>query len=134
MVIINHWIMGALWFILTIWIGDPSHLKIIEGIIIKFLWAGQSDSAKHWVDVATVMLPKDQGGLGVISVTNQVQALAGKVTLEALMDRKHPLETILRHHIQTLSFKRWGTTDFSWVFNHYKTLSIDCSVALLNVF
>lgn len=106
--IINHWILVALWFLLTLWVGDPAQLKVIKTTIIKFLWAGQKDSARHRVDAAIVTREKKHGGLGVLSITEQVIALAGKNILWTITAGGHLLKTIIQHRIRALSLKRWG--------------------------
>lgn len=44
-VIINHWILGTIWFILALWVGCSQQLKVVQTTIIKFLWAGEKESA-----------------------------------------------------------------------------------------
>lgn len=66
-VIINHWILGAIWFILSLWVGDKEQLKAIETCITKFLWADQKETARHRVDADTITHPKSKGGLEAIS-------------------------------------------------------------------
>lgn len=112
-VIINHWIQGAIWFILALCVGSPQQLKALQSIIIKFLWAGEKESARHRVDILTITSPKSQGGVALISLTDQGTALASKLVLWATEDDVHPLQCILQGKIQELSFRRWGTRDFS---------------------
>lgn len=68
---------------LTIWIGDPFQLKLFEGLL-KFLWAGQKDSTRNRVDAETITRSKKNGGLGVLSLSDQVRALVAKLILWAL--------------------------------------------------
>lgn len=55
-IIINHLILGALWFMLCLWIGDPKALKAIEQMILQFLWAGKLFSTRHTVDFLMITL------------------------------------------------------------------------------
>lgn len=84
MLMINHIILVALWFTLTIWIGDPSNLKTLEAIIVTFLWAGQKYIARNWVDFETTTRSKEFGGLGLLSISDQVKALLAKLIIWAL--------------------------------------------------
>lgn len=101
-IVINHLILGVLWFMLCLWIGDLEALKAIEKEIFKFLWAGQLLFARHHVDFLTITLPKDRGGLGLLLLFDQVRALLGKLIVWTLAKRPHALKTILQSHIRAL--------------------------------
>lgn len=70
-VIINHLSLGTLWFMLCLWIGDPEVLKAIEKVIFQFLWVEQLFFARHRVDFLMVTLPKHQGGLGLLFLSDK---------------------------------------------------------------
>lgn len=119
---------------LALWTGDENTIKAIEVKIINFLWAGQLDSARHKVDHLTVIRPKNQDGLGVLSLSDQVKALLGKTMVWTVSEKPHPLHTILKHRICELFMKCWGIPNFSWVFYPCKTLPTNASPICLNLY
>lgn len=87
----------------------------------------------HRVKFTTIIKHKSDGGLGMISIKFQVRALAGKIIVWAISDGTHPLQIILRHVIQEMSYHKWGISDFSWVFTPYQTRSINASTTISNL-
>jgi hypothetical protein len=69
------------------------------------------------VDLDTLHKSKKEGGLGLISVSNQVKCLLAKFILWVIVEGTHPLQLIIRYKLQELSYKKWGMKDLSWVFN-----------------
>lgn len=92
--IISHLILGTLWFMFIIWIGDPTHLKAFESILIKFLLVGQYNFSRNSVNAYTITLAKIFRGLGLLSWCNKVRALGKKLILWALGKGDHPLKKI----------------------------------------
>lgn len=131
---INHMLLGSLWYLLTLWTGDQAYLLELERSILNFLWAGSDTKTRNRVDKATVYLSKAKGGLGVISIMQQVNALAGKFILWATSTGDHPLQLLLRRQISSLTEKKWGVPGVAWVYNPCTTLPVGTSKAMLNIF
>lgn len=89
--LINHVFEGALWYILTLGAGHKE-LEQLEKMIADFLWAGNMEAARHRVKWNTIIFPRSQGGLGIVSVQEQVWALVGKIILWVISPRDHPLQ------------------------------------------
>lgn len=54
---------------------------------------------RHRVDYETMTRPKDEGGLGVLSVTSQVRSLVAKYVLFAIEDGDHLLQDLQQSKI-----------------------------------
>lgn len=109
-VIANSLLLGCIWFMLTVWAGKPEFLKRIQRTVERFVWKGRSR-----IRGSITALPKADGGLNIIGVEAQYKALTGKFMLWILMSGPHPLRSILRAHIEGVSWRRWGTRDLSWI-------------------
>lgn len=70
-------------------------------------------------------MPKEKGGLGLISIDHQILALATKLILWVISHGEHQLKMILREKIYQLSLCKHGVADFSWVFLPCKTLPLN---------
>jgi hypothetical protein len=54
-VLANHWILSSVWYLLTLYPGDPKDLDDIQRQIVEFIWAGQKEGkTRHRVDAATI--------------------------------------------------------------------------------
>lgn len=95
---------------LTVWAGKPEFLKKIQRLVDRFVWKGRPR-----VRGSTTALPKENGGLNLLRVESQFKALTGKFLLWIMMNGKHPLRDILREHIESVSWRRWGTRDLAWI-------------------
>jgi hypothetical protein len=49
MVITKQLMQSSLWYLLTLWPGSDAELKEIDRRIVRFLWAGQKETAQHRV-------------------------------------------------------------------------------------
>lgn len=72
----------------------------------------------------TVALPKLEGGLGLIGVEDQYNALTQNLMLWILAIGDHPLRRILQNHIKKVLERRWGTPDLSWLVSKCGTLNM----------
>lgn len=112
-VVANSLILNTLWYLLTLWAGEPSFLRKIQRQIDAFVWDGRPR-----VDYMTITQGKAKGGLGLLSVQEQYNAIAGNLMLWILGPGQHPLQIILRSHVSGLSAKRWGVPDLAWLVTH----------------
>lgn len=109
-IVANSIILGSIWYLITLWAGDLSFLNQIQSRIDRFIWAGRPRVRR-----ATVTNPKAMGGLGLLSVMDHFNAMIGNLMLWILSDSFHPLQRILQQHITSLSYRKWGHPDFTWV-------------------
>jgi hypothetical protein len=84
--------------------------------MVCFLWAGNKTTAQHRVNYATVIQPKQEGGLGYIGIPDQVNCLAAKFVLWTVSDREDELKAILSRRIRELSLRKWGVHNYLWVY------------------
>lgn len=106
----NSLILGCIWYLLILWAGEERFLKRLQQMVDSFIWQGRNQVAR-----ATITLGTAEGGLGQIGIVAQYRAVTGSLIIWVTMSGHHPLRSILRGHIETLSQRRWGTADLSWV-------------------
>lgn len=98
----------------------------IQRKIDNFVWAGRSRVAR-----ATVALP--EGGLGLLGVEAQFNALASNILLWLLAPGEHPLQVILRSHIGVASARKWGSEDLTWIVTPCGTMKLEGSAPWRNL-
>jgi hypothetical protein len=103
LVIIKQLLLSSVWYFLTLWSSTEMELKCLEQKMVRFLWARQKDRALHRVNYQTIIKPRAQGGLGYISITQQVDSLASRLILWAISAGEDDLKTLLRQRIMDLS-------------------------------
>lgn len=131
--VINHIIVAALWYILNLWTGNAEELRALEKKIVHDLWVGDMETARHRVKLNIVELPKDRGGIGLISLIQQVRALASKLILWAITDEDHPLKKLMQASFREMSLKRWGIPNFAWVLLSCMTTPANTSKLFTNL-
>lgn len=94
----NCLILGSIWYILTLWAGDLAFLTKLQKHIEAFVWAG-----KARVNRNTTTQCKAKGGLGLMLISEQYQALARNLLVWALGPGDHPLRLLLFAHLRELS-------------------------------
>lgn len=121
-VVANGLVMGCLWFLLIMWAGEVSFLKKLQRLIDNFVWTGRS-RVHHTI----IALTPTEGGLGLISIINQYQALSGSLMLWVAMTEERPLQGILQNHISQVSQRRWGTPGLAWMVTNCRHLKMEGS-------
>lgn len=100
--LVNQYILAALWYLLNLWPRNNKDLEELERLVHKYIWT-QSNSTIHKMDALTLYLSRANGGLGALSLSHQVFALATKLTMWALSTGHHPLKRIIQSYIIELS-------------------------------
>ena len=116
-VIANHLVSSSLLYLLTLWAGNRGELHKLQTIITRFVWGGQDQRVQHRVSLEMITKPKEEGGLGLIAIDAQTQALSGRVIIWTMWRDRAPnlLRKILSLYIFDLSKKCWGSRDYTWV-------------------
>lgn len=97
----NSLLLGCIWYLITVWAGKREFLGRLQRMVDKFVWAGRSR-----VDRATIAKPRAEGGLGLLSVEAQFQALSSRIMLWILGEGNHPLQrNSPRSHSECVSEK-----------------------------
>lgn len=121
---------STLWYTFSLWVGTAADIAKLESCILRFIWT-QNDSTRYKVDFASIILPTLKGGLGLVSISQQVKALLAKMIIWAISDGHHQLKTIIQGKIMDMSERKYGIRDYSSVFFPCRSMQ---SPALQNVF
>lgn len=119
--IANLLVISALGYMATLWTRSLAQLELMDRVIKDFIWSGQATGKTCQVDYATLIRPKDKGGMGLISVKHQTMAKVGKVMLWSVGEGEHTLQWILRAKIADLSTRRRGLRDYAWMISPIRT-------------
>lgn len=106
----NSLILSTIWYMVTLWAGDFAIFAKLQKKVEEFLWAGRSRVCR-----TTTTQSKANGGLGLLLISEQYQAIVGNLMLWVLGPDPHPLRSILCSHIRNLSQRKWGFPDFTWI-------------------
>lgn len=82
----NQLVGNACWYMLQIWLGKKEVFEKFDKKFNDFVWSGKELGKRPCVDYATILKPKDQGGLGFISFKVQTTAMVGKAIMWAAQD------------------------------------------------
>lgn len=77
----NQLITSACWYMLQLWPGKKEVLEAFDKKVKDFVWSGKDMGRRPRVDYETILKPRDQGGLGLISFKAQKTTMAGKAVL-----------------------------------------------------
>lgn len=73
--IANTLLLGCIWYLITVWAGQPCFLGKLQRLINIFIWAGRSRVVR-----GTVALPRAEGGLGLFTCMQPLNAGGGWLT------------------------------------------------------
>jgi hypothetical protein len=74
-VVANHLVLSGLWYVLTLCAIEPARLKLLQKLIVAFVWGARVERVRHKVSADILMLPKSQGGLGLLDISIQARTL-----------------------------------------------------------
>jgi hypothetical protein len=116
-VLSNHLISSSAWYYLTLWNGTEAELEVMQRKVVRFIWAGQSEGARHRVDGITLCKAKADGGLGLLHIPKQTRALTSRLILWSTHegDEDNLLRELLQSYFRQLSRECWGLDDYTWV-------------------
>lgn len=127
---INHVILSALWYILSLWVGNDKELKELEKIIAHFLWFGQLEMMAQGQSI------NNRSPSWPRSAWTNFHTPSGKGPC-----RKNHLMgylgwipwSLAAHALQGfcgMSLCKWGLDDFSWIFSLCNTLPCEASLVV----
>lgn len=102
-VVANQMVSSSLWYIIQLWPGKIQALEDLDRQIRNFVWSGQEDYTQPRVDYETLLLPKDNRGMGLILVKCQFCTLAGSLILWSTREGDQTLQHIIRKNLGDLS-------------------------------
>ena len=84
--VVNQVLLATAWYVASCWCFSRSCVAQLRRLVRNFLWCGSDGSGTTRAPVAwqTVILPQAEGGLGVIDLKLQSQALLGKLVIRGL--------------------------------------------------
>lgn len=102
-IVANQMVSSSLWYIIQLWPGKIQALEDLDRQIRNFVWSGQEDYTQPRVDYETLLLPKDNRGMGLILVKCQFCTLAGSLILWSTREGDQTLQHIIRKNLGDLS-------------------------------
>ena len=91
-VVANQVLLAKMWYITSCWIFSSSCISQVQRLIRNFLWSGRDGSpARAKVAWSAIVLPIEQGGLGIVDPACQSRALLGKFVVRGLLPGPEPL-------------------------------------------
>lgn len=109
MVIANHLVAFALWYILTLVATNPRRLHQLSQILVAFIWSKEGWVSKHKCPEWLLTLAKRFGGLGLVDVALQAKILCLYVFLWALELGFHPLQRLIKHESCRVALTHYGS-------------------------
>ncbi len=116
----NQVLLASMWYMAAAWNPNPAMCNQIRGIVRNFIWSEKASNARAKVKWETLVLPTDQGGLGIIDPKAQSEALLAKLFVKGLTPGGEPWKELLRHKANQvrLPVHNLGpsTQDINWMF------------------
>ena len=99
--VVNQVLLASLWYVAACWCGTKKQLDQIRSLVRNYLWGGADGERRSPARVAwaTVIAPKSEGGLGILDVELQVQALLAKWVTRCLRPGGGKWRAILLHRM-----------------------------------
>jgi len=116
----NQVLLASMWYIAAAWNPNPAMCSQIRGIVRNFIWSRKASNARAKVKWETLVLPTDQGGLGIIDPKAQSEALLAKLFIRGLAHGGEPWKELLRHRANQVRLSVHGlgpsTQNINWMF------------------
>lgn len=96
--VVNQVLLATAWFITSCWMLQPRVSSQLKRLVRNFLWAGSDGTrdTRARVRWSTVILPLEEGGLGIINPEIQSRALISKLIVRGLFPGNEPWKAFLR--------------------------------------
>ena len=108
----NQVILASVWYIASCWMLHSGIIAQVRRLVRNFLWGGSDGTrdTRARVRWATLILPRDEGGLGIIDPEIQIRALLSKLIVRGLFPGNEPWKKFLHAALQTVA-PRFGMRD-----------------------
>ena len=99
--VVNQVLLATAWYIASCWMLHPGVISRLRRLVRNYLWAGSDGTQDTRARVAwhTYILPRAEGGLGIIDLEIQSRALISKCIIRGLFPGNEPWKAFLRHAI-----------------------------------
>ena len=100
--IANQVLLSSMWYFTSCWIFVNSRITQIQRLIRNFLWSGSEDGhVRSKVAWATLIKPRELGGLGLIDPESQSKALLVKLMIRGHLPGTARWKELLKNRILT---------------------------------
>lgn len=109
--IVNQVLMSSLWHFNAIWARSKRFLMRIKALLCNYLCFGSENMARAWVSWDCT-LPKNVGGLNLISPDDAMKALMSQWIIQDLIPGKLNLRIFVRYLYEVATFLPRSTGSF----------------------
>ncbi|MCO5560919.1 hypothetical protein L7F22_014539 [Adiantum nelumboides] len=97
--VVNQVLLATAWFTTSCWTLYPQALSCLRRLVRNFLWGGSDGTrdTRTRVSWRTVILPKQEGGLGIIDPEMQSATLLSKLIVRGLYLGEEPWKQFVIH-------------------------------------
>jgi hypothetical protein len=78
-VVANHLILSGLWYVLTLNALNSKRLQRLQSLVVAFIWGSRYLRGRHRISKEIILLPCDLGGLGLLDLAQQANALDQRI-------------------------------------------------------
>jgi hypothetical protein len=93
----NQVLFASMWYMATSWNSNPKMCNQVRGVVRNFIWSGKATNARAKVKWETLVLLTSQGGLRIIDLKTQSEALLAKLLIRVFAPGGEPWKELLRH-------------------------------------
>ena len=108
-IVVNQVILSTMFSVTSFWIFVKSAITQIQRLIRNFLCSrGEGSVAKAKVALSTLILPKSEGGLGLIDPEIQIKAMLAKLVVREQLPGAETWKILLRFPLLGLVLEKVG--------------------------
>ena len=103
----NQVLLASVWYIASCWMMHSGMMKQVRRLIRNFLWGGSDGTTDTRARVrwSTIILPREDGGLGIIDPEMQCKALLTKFIVRGLFPGNETWKLMLRSVLDTVTLR-----------------------------
>jgi hypothetical protein len=128
----NQVLLASMWYLAACWNPNLRMTTQIRGVRRNFISTGKDAPACAKVKWETLILPAAQGGLGIIDLKAQSEALLAKLMIQGLSLGGEPWKEIIRSKVDQIKLPVHSMgpdiSDVNWIFAAPKLKRIQCSM------
>jgi hypothetical protein len=102
----NQVLLASMWYLAACWNPNPRMCAEVRGVVRNFIWGGKDSPVRTKVKWDTLTLPTAQGGLGIIDLKIESEALLAKLLIRGLAPGGEPWKKLIRHNFNTHSMNK----------------------------
>lgn len=116
--VVNQVLLATAWYIASCWMLHPGVISRLWCLVRNYRWAGSDGTHDTRARIAwhTCILPREEGGLGIIDPEMQSKALISKCIIRGLFPGNEPWKSFLRHVVLHSTPKKGDVWSPSYMF------------------